>query len=220
MRALVLFFVFSGWSVSLSAAPYYEGVGCNAEGRNCVFGVPTHRVLEWKVRGSRLDLGAKCESFYQRLTEGLNKIEEANDLKGNFTFENFIATTLVDPVTEKPHSIECQIEIHSTREDVLVKGAVTKHRTWILQELEAKARDNCFSASTKAQNEKCNRDLKAVCNEDLAEIEADPLGTYPMTGLSASLLQGDMCFVRHIRVEFKKPAANPADGPEQVFGGR
>ncbi|MCB0386615.1 MAG: hypothetical protein KDD43_14580, partial [Bdellovibrionales bacterium] len=210
MRALV-FLALLYCSLVVTAAPYYEGIGCDKEGRNCVFGTPTHRVLEWKVRGSRLELGPECQNFYRRLSEGLQKIEMANDLNGNFTFEKFTATTLVDPMTKKPHGFQCEIEIHSAREDVLIKQAQTPLRSWIFTDMEKEAQDNCYSAHTDAQKEKCNLDLKAVCQEDVAKVEADSLSTYPQPGLSSSLLQGDICFVRHIRLELKKPAETPAE---------
>lgn len=199
-----VFVIFTAFS-SLGA-PYYKGIGCNEQGRNCFFGIPSGQVLEWSRAGHADELGHRCEIFLKELKEGLERVEMTHSLKGNFSLKKPTYSPLENPWTKKVVGKVCRVEIHSESPNVRVLSRVGGKKYWIYNDVDA---SSCIDKKTGQSDESCvDRAYQAQCLDSLTAIKSEPLAVAPYVSLSWSLTQGDMCRVRYVKIAIDSAAQN------------
>ncbi len=185
-QALILLSFFSNIAF---AAPYYQGIGCNADGTSCLLGVPTHRVTVWYETGKKNDLGEQCENFIARTTQRVQALKAALGDVVDLQYKNFSAAEVTDSATGIKSNIECSVQIHSENANLLLKDQLGKRHFWTCKD--------------KSQPGVC-RTEQSTCDQDLAEALKDPTLLQAKVVISGSVLQGVICQVSGIRASLKQ----------------
>ncbi|MCB0392343.1 MAG: hypothetical protein KDD58_13705 [Bdellovibrionales bacterium] len=186
-------------SLSLPAAPYYEGIGCNDEGKNCLIGWPTNRVLTWSRWGPIIELGEKCESFFSNLDKELKIIENELNLNNLFTYKKFNYSHITDPYSGGAHAIRCQIDIHSDNPNIKIYEEFGESQYWLTYKLDREQVDVCHRDPNA---KKCKDNLKQQCELQRQQVlNSDLLAADIHITLDATLTQGNICHPRFISVE-------------------
>lgn len=166
------------FSQVVTAAPYYTGVGCNAEGTKCTFGKPSKRVLNWTKQGTVSELGNKCEKFLANIEGRKNIIAQNRPVV--LDYRNFTYSWAKKIDQNGQAEIICQVEIHSELENVKIVSETYKKLNWV--------------CDTKDQPGICAH-LKSECEalRDQALQDSTVLDATIYKG--GSLAQGEICYV-------------------------
>lgn len=166
------------FSQVVTAAPYYSGIGCNAEGTKCAFGKPSKRVLSWSKQGSVTELGNKCEKFLSNIEARKNVIAQNQNVV--LAYKNFTYSWSNKIDSNGQAQIICQVELHSELENVKIVSETYKKLNWVCE--------------TKEQPGICAH-LRSECEalRDQALTDNAVLDATIYSG--GSLAQGDICYV-------------------------
>ncbi len=163
-------------------APYYAGIGCNAEGTRCTFGKPSERVLNWSKRGTAQEMGDRCQKFINQIEARKSEIAKARPVVMNY--KNFTYRYSQD-LDENGHAkIVCQVELHSEIPDVKFDSQSVKRFFWVCQE------KNSHGPCAHAWSE-----CEAARDEALLDKDVLDATIY----VDASLLQGNMCEIATVK---------------------
>lgn len=166
------------FSQVVSAAPYYTGVGCNAEGRNCVFGKPSKRVLNWSKQGTIAELGSKCEKFLANIEARKNIIAQNQAVV--LAYKNFTYSWSKKIDAQGQAQIICQVELHSELENVKIVSETYKKMNWV-----------CDSKEQPGICAHLRSECEAVREQALQDSTVLDATIYN----GGSLAQGDICYI-------------------------
>lgn len=172
------------FSQVVTAAPYYTGVGCNAEGTKCTFGKPSKRVLDWTKQGTIAELGSKCEKFLAHIEARKNVIAQNRPVVLNYKNFTYRWSNKIDASGQA--EIVCRIELHSELEDVKIISETYKKLNWVCE--------------TKDQPGICAH-LRSECEALRDETLQDSTVLDATIYKGGSLAQGEICYV--VTAKFK-----------------
>lgn len=116
---------------NISAAPYYQGVGCNEEGTRCTFGTPSERVLVWSQTGTVQELGERCEGFITQIEN--RKQDIAKSMAIDIQYRNFTYRWSNEIQSDGRAKIICRVELHSELENVKLEFKTVKKFNWVCE---------------------------------------------------------------------------------------
>jgi hypothetical protein len=166
------------FSQVVSAAPYYTGVGCNAEGTKCTFGKPSKRVLNWKKQGTIAELGKKCEKFLENIEARKNVI--AQHRPAVLEYRNFHYSWSKKIDAEGQAQIICEVELHSELENVKIVSETYQKFYYVCENAE--------------QAGICKH-LRSECEAVRDQALRDPSVLDATVYNGSSLAQGDICYI-------------------------
>lgn len=166
------------FSQVVSAAPYYTGVGCNAEGTTCTFGKPSKRVLNWTKQGTITELGNKCEKFLANIEARKSVIAQQQQVV--LGYKNFTYSWSKKIDANGQAQIICHVELHSELENVKIISETYKKFNWVCE--------------TKDQPGICAH-LRSECEAARDQALQNPEVLDATIYNGGSLAQGDICYV-------------------------
>ncbi len=166
------------FSQSTFAAPYYTGIGCNAEGTACTFGKPSKRVLNWSKKGTIAELGAKCEKFLENIETRKNVIAQNQPVV--LQYKNFHSSWSSESEPTGQAKIICKVEIHSELENVKIISKTYKSMNWV-----------CDNEQQAGICKHYMRECEAARDQALQDSRVLDATIY----LGSSLAQGQICYV-------------------------
>lgn len=174
------------WIGQAIAAPAYVGPGCDSEGKGCLWGRASQRVNVWSTTGSTLELGNRCELFFQKIQEKKKQIisNVAPDLVLEYRNFTYSWTDRVD--ADGRADIRCSIEIHSENPKYLLVSKNVESYFWVCD----KANDPGICNHTYSE---CEQKV----NESLS---GEKVLAARMT-FGASLLQGQICYANALSIK-------------------
>ena len=192
IKFLIFILVTITWGISIQAALYYIGVGCNEEGTNCLFGLPSNRVLNWTSKGTAQELGEHCENFIANIEA--RKIELGKNQDLVLKYKNFTRSLTSEIQENGQAKIICSVEIHSERADVKVISQTYRTLNWVCE----------------------NEQSAGICNHYLKECEDLRQASFSEPGVldsaifwGGSLLQGTRCIIGMAKIQSTPVSANP-----------